>query len=283
MKVVRRVLLTGLLLFVCVFSFGQFKQFNVYAGPGIMTYNGDLRESFLPDPRVMHFSYALGLGYRINHRLMVDYRYSSGKVSGNDAYATATWRQERGFLFESNIKEHSLRFSFDYLRFGKNIMIQSSLFAGIGVFSYNPMIEVNGSMVEARSIGTEGQYLNGPYEAPYGKYALSIPFGATGLIALNEFWDLKGEFTYHKTFTDHLDDVSGMYPYMQHVENASDPSLLLAATHKSDSPYPGGALRGNPDLKDAFFSFTISLVYKFGNGVQSVKERNASRYGCPSY
>lgn len=279
----KKLLLTLLALISVSFSQAQIKKHNVFIGPGVMMYNGDLRESFLPDPRVIHFSYTLGFGIRLNQRFGLDYRYISGKVSGNDAFAISESRKNRGFQFESIIKEHSLRLKFDFIQLGKNQQFQTAIFGGVGYFKYDPMIEVNGVMIQARPIGTEGQYLNGNYPRPYGTHSLSLPIGMEGTLAINSQWDLKGELSYHKTFTDYIDDVSGAYPKMADIENADNSALLLAATSKLEDSYPEGGMRGNPQFKDAFFNLAISVVYKFGKSMNSKKGTHSSNYGCPSF
>ena len=165
---------------------GQSK-FSISLGVGEMYYNGDLRESPLPDPRTTHLTYGGGgLNYHFNNSLFISYRYAKGKISGNDSYALSAGKQDRGLSFEAPVQEHSIRIGVDLFKL-KRTNLNLFAFAGVGYAKITPSSSVEGPGVLRE---------------------ITIPLGLGLDYELNKFFDLYAEGTFHETFTDYLDDVS---------------------------------------------------------------------------
>jgi hypothetical protein len=109
----------------------------------------------------------------------------------------------------------------------------------------------------------------------------AIPFGAGVKLRLTDNIIVSYELGMRKLFTDYLDDVSTSY---------ADPALLSAARgttavqmaysggelKNGSAVYPaGGAIRGNPKLKDWYYMHGLTI--SIGLHTRS----RGSRYDCP--
>ena len=83
---------------------------------------------------------------------------------------------------------------------------------------------------------------------------------------------LRAEFVYRKINTDYLDDVHSLYYidptlYANYFTGAKLTNALLLNNreYELDPSYPSITHeRGNPDNKDAFFTFNVKIGYTFG-------------------
>jgi hypothetical protein len=158
----------------------------------------------------------------------------------------------------------------------KNTLVY--LFSGITGFLYIPMAQ-GGPML--RPLHTEGQGLpGGPDE--YGLFSWGIPFGMGCKIGLDQVWRLSFELSYTKTFTDYLDDVSGLYydnaaiqqAYGDEAAHWADPSNGAFPTWTNP-----GEMRGDSKQKDAYFFFNVSLVKNLQQkGKKKIKWKYRARF-----
>ncbi|GAB3028948.1 DUF6089 family protein [Spirosoma pulveris] len=101
---------------------------------------------------------------------------------------------------------------------------------GLAVVAHNPQARLPtrlsgdglGDWTDLQPMGTEGQGQPG-YAKPYPLITLAIPVGVGLRWKLNKSLNLSAELSFRYTFTDYLDDVSGLYP------NKSDLSSEQAA------------------------------------------------------
>jgi hypothetical protein len=144
---------------------------------------------------------------------------------------------------------------------------------------FNPKGFYNGEWHELQPLRTEGQGLKGGPE-PYKKYTLTIPVGIGFRVGISRMWRLGIEATYVKTFSDYIDDVSGVY---------YDPSKLQSglAAHFSNPAnqnlewFKPGDQRGDPTHKDAYYHLNIiltrNITYKEFNMNLNRKGRSFSK------
>ena len=124
-----------------------------------------------------------------------------------------------------------------------------------------------------------------PVEGPkqYKRVAVVLPIGAGVKIPMNRDWGLKVEAMYRFTFTDYIDDVSGVYFENRLIEENygtkaayfADPAIIGHETHgPEDGSWTAeigtqsfvaqtfaGQPRGDATDKDGYLIATIS-VYK---------------------
>jgi hypothetical protein len=158
---------------------------------------------------------------------------------------------------------------------------------GIGGFYYNPKgLNSQAAWVALKPLHTEGQGLDGGPKQ-YSNFSLSIPMGGYYKLTINKIWSVGVEFSYRKTLTDYIDDVSGTYYDPTKLEAAYGPmSAQMSDPSKGrldpNSPFysatsPGGygqaAQRGDRQ-KDAYMSLEISVSYIFKKQRRSARLRS---------
>ncbi|MBL7810648.1 MAG: hypothetical protein JNL57_00375 [Bacteroidetes bacterium] len=211
-----------------------------------------------------------------------------GTISADDKnFDSDAFRKQRNLNFRSNLVEFSGCIEYNLLGFEETQRGTPStpyLFAGIGVFKYNPKTQFhylatdpNGlalhdaalkkydnQWIELQTLGTEGQETTKFNDRKrYPLTQISIPLGVGYKKQWDDVWAWGVEFGMRKTFTDYLDDVSKDYVDNQIVGGANG---LLAAALKDRgpelgyAPFDNGMGRGNSSNKDwyMFLNFTIT-------------------------
>lgn len=231
----------------------------------------------------------IGYRYRLGRQLFfIKTSLTWSIVSGDDKLTQERFRNNRNLSFRSNIVELSsqleiplsvskvgYRFRFRPLGNRKKVFrVNTFLFAGIGVFYFNPQAQYKGSWVSLQPLGTEGQGLPG---APpkYSRIALSFPIGLLFKFYMSRTVTLGIELGLRKTTTDYIDDVSGNY-----YDNATllaqrgakaaelaDPNLKHEPQQLDEKGKTrAGYQRGDPFHKDSYMMGIVSLnysLYKF--------------------
>ena len=203
----------------------NFRQHEVGVFLGGAYYIGDL------NPR-KHFNLtqpAAGVFYRFtpNYRYAFRGGINWGKIMGDDSQSDDADQLQRNLNFKSNIFELSVRaeVSFFNSKVGHRYGIKKTFarrhkgksnefigFIGIGGFYFNPKGQNpnTGKWEKLYPLHTEGQGLPGG-PAQYKRISICIPMGIAWRMTLNKLWCVGLEFSYRKTFTDYIDDVSGNY------------------------------------------------------------------------
>ena len=233
-----------IVLLVVGVSFGQHTNFNtqrnwslnkkeILFGGGVTQFLGDLggrnqigRDYSLVDLDLASTSWNATAGYRFRfHPYWATSTFINvGMIEGDDALTTELIRNSRNLHFRSIVVEMSQRIELILLaneKFGaryripgqkgfKNHNEQFYVFTGIGVSYFNPKAKYNGSWTALRPLRTEGQGLaDGPSE--YLPVTATVPFGFGFKVGINRMWRVAIEASYIKTFSDYIDDVSGVY------------------------------------------------------------------------
>ncbi|MBK7310392.1 MAG: hypothetical protein IPI93_06260 [Sphingobacteriaceae bacterium] len=265
-----RLKLVYILSFLVVFSaFAQtakrnFRQREIGVFLGGSYYIGDINT-------FKHFVYskpAAGIFFRYttNYRYAFRFGFNYGRIAAADSKSKSADQLLRNASFRSDIYElHILsEFNFVEYRIGHNKhYFTMFIFAGVAGFHHNPQANIdNGRGWQTlQNIHTEGQ------KKGYPLYQFSIPFGIGFKYNLWDFMGIGLEWGPRKTFTDYLDDVSGLYP---------DPSLspnAVAYTYPNKVPADLiGTMRGNPRTKDWYFYYGVSVNFK-------LRDRGGPCYG----
>lgn len=232
-------------------------------------------------------SFALGMRYKFAKRFAVKGGFHYQLLSGADKLTKEPFRNNRNLSFRSNVFELSVQgeFFFTKEQTGHRYKIKNAkgmksydwqgyIFGGVGVFYYNPKARYKGTWVELQPLGTEGQGLpNGPKK--YSRVNICIPYGIGGKYGLNNDWTVGLELGVRKTFTDYIDDVSGVYYdnsaiFLARGETAAalaDPSLFgypaeLGGDATGYQQSAAGEQRGDKKDKDAYMFLNITVSYK---------------------
>jgi hypothetical protein len=300
-----------ILLFALMFAFKLNAQPKRFRGKpievgitlGASNYMGDLtplvalNESHPMGGIVCRFNYSDFLTLRGNAVF--------GQISGNDQnYSSDAAYRKRNLSFKSNIMEFSGTLEWNILGFGETQRTNPGtpfLFAGIGVFKFNPMAQFkyipglydpadygdlskyDGKWIELQPLSTEGQETT-KYNSRkrYSLTQVSIPIGVGYKKQFSEIWAWGVEFGLRKTFTDYLDDVSLTYIDAQITTGANtglssafadrtpelqDPSLGINDVGTNETL---GAPRGDASQnKDWYMFFNFTLTRKIVGGKQT--------------
>ena len=147
-----------------------------------------------------------------------------GLLHGDDKLTNEPSRNYRNLRVRTHLFEFSQHIEFILFnneQFGKRYKIWGLkgmgnkndiwyVFSGFTVFGYIPQGPGDGGWTNLRPLNTEGQGLPGGPDR-YGIVNYGIPFGMGYKIGIDALWRMSFELSYTKTFTDYLDDVSGVY------------------------------------------------------------------------
>ncbi|MFN3918112.1 MAG: DUF6089 family protein [Flavobacteriales bacterium] len=264
---------------------------------------------FLWDLEFSKTNFAANINYRYYISPNFTYRlgFFYGKVAGDDKLTQEPFRNNRNLNFKSNIFESSLIFEYVFgvnkpghqygLRSNKgkklgtkNYLREFYLFAGIGGFYFNPKgLAPSGNWVDLKPLRTEGQGLpDGP--RPYSNFSVAIPVGFGYKHGMGKNWGLNIELSYRFTFTDYIDDVSGVYydagaladnfgPLSAQMANPTNNSIPTWADGAYIyNPTGTGMQRGNPDDKDGYMFATLGIYYKMQKTPKRKKSKIKARF-----
>ena len=140
-----------------------------------------------------------------------------GQISGDDRLENRDFlAKARGLHFKSNIYELSGNVEFNFLPYelgNPRYKWTPYLFSGLSMFYFNPQAEnANGEWVDLQPLnGRPGNYLISR-QKKYRLAQFAIPIGGGLKFSLNKVSNIIIEYSFRKTFTDYLDDVSTTYP-----------------------------------------------------------------------
>ena len=221
---------------------------------------------------------ALGLNYSLGRNLSFGWCNNIGRLSANDM-ETKSSRTSRMLHVRTDFLESSLRLTYTIPKHIKNY---KGLYfnTGIGMILYKPMAKRDNTWHDLRSLGTEGQ-LADPLLSPYSTAALVIPFGIGKKIYFPNRSILSIEFSFRKSFTDYLDDVSTTY-YSKSLINRKSGELGEYFSDPSKEQFGAGkegATRGNPKNNDNYFLIGVKLEIPIFSSDPRFKKRNTMRNG----
>lgn len=254
-------------------------------GLGISNFLGELGgrnqigSPFIWDLELSQTKPAVSIGHRYYtfEKQAIRTNFTYGVLAGNDNLTTEVFRQNRNLNFKSDVFElqvvYELHFFKEQLghvydlrgvKGQKSSRVGLYVFAGVGGFYFNPTSLLNGTYVELRPLGTEGQGLEGGPEE-YNNFQVCIPMGVGLRKALTKQWSAGLELQYTKTFTDYIDDVSGVYFDNEVLEGVRGPIAAYLAD-PSLGKVPGqsntGAQRGDSSDLDAYLFLKAQFHYK---------------------
>jgi hypothetical protein len=209
-----------------------------------------------------------------------------GQVTASDdvlknVYDIARGRYLRNLHFKSTIAEIALLTEFHplFLNTAEDApapLCSPYITAGFGVFHYNPQTILNNNWVDLRPLHTEGQgFKEYPNHREYKSTSWCIPLGAGIKYDKAGMVNYRFEIVYRVTGTDYLDDVSTNYinpELFTHYLPAQQATMAMQLTDRSggnaNTAYLSkeGNKRGNPNNKDAYFTFNIKISLVLNRG-----------------
>jgi len=258
------------MLFVQV-SVAQLSELGLISG--VTYYVGDLNNKHF---KQSNFSMGLLYRYNMNDRVAFRISFLYGNVEASDSESNDPFKANRNLSFKSTIAELGAMFEFNYYTYSpgdKANSFTTYILAGISYFKMNPKAKLGSVSYELNALGTEGQTFDGGPK-PYKLDAFAIPVGLGAKVNLGRRVAISLEYTLHFTFTDYLDDVSGVYYASDSFRN-SNGDLTVAgqlADRRIDNTKPTqddtgatlGLQRGDPSRKDWFGFAGIILSVRIG-------------------
>lgn len=263
-----------------------------YFGIGAANFLGDLGgldrigTDFSPvDLELKQTGFSAGMGYKYKLAKWINVSIGANylKVRGDDKLTADIYRNNRNLNFKSNVFELLGRLELVYMhnRVGNRYGIKKTMssrmrtgaydlaaFIGFGGFYFNPKgKDVNGNWIKLRPLHTEGQGLpGGPKQ--YKNYSVCILMGIAYRYYIQRVWSVGLEFSFRKTFTDYIDDVSTVYHNKVLLQQAygnksvemADPSLGKIYGATSPDASGKGAQRGDLN-KDSYMSVQLTVGY----------------------
>lgn len=240
----------------------------------------------------------VAIRYKFNNRFAVKGGIYYQLLNGDDKLTKEPYRNNRNLSFRANVFELSgqieffltkeqqgHRYQIKNAKGMKSYNFQAYLFVGAGGFFYNPQAKYKGNWVNLQPLGTEGQGLPGGPKK-YSRFSFCIPYGLGVKDAINKEWSIGLEVGMRKTFTDYIDDVSGVYYDNDALRAArgdmaadlADPSLLnypaeLGGNTSTANQSATGEVRGHSNHKDAYMFINITASYKI-----PAKRRTRSKF-----
>lgn len=269
----------SLCLLAPVFSFAQNWEVGMFGG--MSHYNGDLSEGLFMT-ETLHPAIGGLIRYNLNYKWSIRAAGYYGTISGSDEFATDQKNFNRNLNFYSPISELSICPEFHFTGYKirhKRYTFSPFAYAGLGIYKFNPMTEMDGTVWNLQQMRTEGQgsiynqqdeQQNAGYpQQPYALTQVSIPMGLGIKYALGRSLTFTFEFSTRMTFTDYLDDVSHWYvPESVFFQTSGDNGYRLAdrrseLTGQDVPPEELIAPRGNSTTNDWYYFTGITLSYTF--------------------
>lgn len=181
---------------------------------GVSYYIGDLNP-------LRHYPTNTRPAGALHYRYNFDPRYALRlqglytQLEAYDADSKDPLQQRRNLGFRTNLFEASAVLEINFLKFRSLDRKDDHLWTpyvmvGLAYFHFNPQAVLDDTWYDLQPLGTEGQGSSAGGD-PYKLDVMSIPFGAGLKFALTDRLDLGVEWGLRRTYTDYLDDVSGVY------------------------------------------------------------------------
>lgn len=264
-----------------VLTFGDAKAQSLEAGVflGLSNYQGDLQPRDFTSSE-SNVAYGVFAKYQLLEYVKVRASLMKGQISGSDHNSSEeSGRRQRNLNFKSDILDFGIQGEFHPLPLIVDEVgfISPYIMLGINGFTFNPRTFYEGEWYDLAELGTEGQYLEGSGVSPYKTFQVAIPMGIGFDLAVSEYNSIGFEFGLRKTFTDYLDDVSGVYPNLDELKAQN--STAAALSYRIDEYYneiltdnPEGNIRGNSKNNDLYFfaginfTFNLAAIMNLGSG-----------------
>ncbi len=206
-----------------------------------------------------HFSDALSTAITIS-------KFTLGNIDYN---STNLEEVARGFHFTTDMLSisPSIQFKFRESSPSSNRKLFLNGFFGIGAeyIKFNPTSSYDGVVYNLQPLGTGGQFIDST-KSPYSLSTGGLVFSGRINMYFNKKYALSFLLSYHRTFTDYLDDVGAdVYPDPDKLFSKATPNGAAAVFFSNPTSHyiTPGRLRSSPsNPTDSYFSFNILLTRK---------------------
>ena len=231
---------------------------------GVTYYIGDLNP-YRHYPKNTHPGFGLMYRYNFNERYAIRFQGIYSNLEAYDYDSPDPLQQLRNLGFRSVLFEGSALMEVNFFKY-RGLAKDSRpwtpfIFFGLAYFHTNPENRLNDTWYELQPLGTEGQGTgNG---AGYSLNQVCLPFGVGIKLALTQKFDLQVEWGLRRTYTDYIDDVSGVYADNNVLLAEAGPltALLSDPSALRTTGYNTGRARGDGQTRDWYNYTGITLSY----------------------
>ncbi len=226
------------------------------------------------------------LRYAANDRVRISGEVNYVHIRQSDKNAEDPARQARNLNFRNRMVEFGFRTDFtvfniadrstnrNFAKPGK-LFVKGYVFTGAYGVLHNPQAQITHDpnnewedrWYDLRPLRTENQV------EEYASLIAAIPMGLGIEFGLGYGWVLGFEGSWRSTFTDYLDDISGMYgnpdflsPLAEAISSQSNDAVIAAIGDPSSGTVvnhqysDGGTYRGNPETNDSYGTVQVTLA-----------------------
>lgn len=261
-KIVIILFFTGTLFTSSVY--GQSREMGIMLGA--MNYKGDLQKSTYAGENNLP---GIGILYRRSYSNHWAFKtaISYGHIKGDDAQSDDPFNKNRNLNFRTSIIEGTGQFEFNFFPYqtaNPSTFFTPYMSVGLSVFKFNPKALYNGEYVELQPLGTEGQgTAANPDKKLYKRTNLAFVFGGGFKWKIGRRWSVVLESVVRKTYTDYLDDVSGVYadPNAIRVEYGKTAYFLSDRSIVKNNNGNVGRQRGDNTNRDWYHFTGVQITY----------------------
>lgn len=229
-----------------------------------------------------------GYNYYLSKNISLNGQFSYLWLKARDASGKNAARLQRNLDIQTQVYEIGIlgRYYFIREKFGEAFRLkitQNDFLYGLSMYVttgiqglyFNPTGKYTGASKykPLSNIGTEGQTVAGSGIAPYNKFTLAIPLGIGVKYSLGKHWNVGAEYMFRKTFSDYIDDVSGVYYDNNAIIAANggnqEAGLLADPANRTGDKASWtnpGERRGNEKSDDFYMTFMFTVSYKILKG-----------------
>ena len=233
----------------------------------------DVNNTFQHIPMVRE-GYGAFYRWNFHDRWSIKPSFSYGYLRGADSLSNNVFESRRNLSYRNLTYDLSSTIEFNFFKRNRKKFQDFNFFTpylgiGVGLFYHNPQAYFQGEWQDLRPLGTEGQnFAELGYPDPYKRIGISVPISGGVKYYFAKHWAAGFELSFHKTFTDYLDDVSTVYvdrAVLLCGENGALAAALADRSTQIDLPQVGepGRQRGDSNRNDAYMFAGISLSYVF--------------------
>jgi hypothetical protein len=211
----------------------------------------------------MNMLLGVNVNYTIFSNLSAGLNIESFKLSNSDAKSNNNDQLARGMSFTTTMLAVSPSINYDFVDnrlYTKARRIRPSVAFGLDIITFNPTGIYNGTVYNLQPLGTGGQYSDST-KKPYSLLDFGYFLNFKVKYQINRFNSVGIHISYHKSFSNYLDDVGpDAYPNISSILNSNKILNKDAAIYFSNptSRNVVGQYRNNPDdASDSYLNFGI--------------------------
>ena len=281
---------------LCYAQYDKF-AYELQTSAGVSIFLGDLGGGFGVgkagffdlDASALRPSSGAALRANIINEVSLRMNYTYALVYGDDSYSGDQGRRRRNLSFRSNIHEVSLIVEYSPYNFAKVMgrgsgLLDFYVFGGYGFFRFNPKAKLDNMWYELQPLSTEGQGVTNNSK-PYKLTQPIVPVGFGWRKSWKNKWVIGLEFSFRRSFTDYIDDVSGQYPDVEQLRATKGDVAAQLSDRNTNQKASPGTFRGNPENNDNYSVIQFSMSRKLGAKNLSERKLNQRRKGvsCPTF